>query len=253
MGIHRQLEHSKTTYKGFNTDLTCRGFQYEIGQSYSTDGPVELCRNGYHSCEYPLDVFLYYSPADSRFCESLASGNTDQDPSGNTKIASANITIQAELQIPDLVTRAIDWIWSRVSPAETDHANSNWSAASNTGNCSAASNTGDWSAASNTGNWSAASNTGYRSAASNTGDCSAASNTGYRSAASVAGQHSVAIASGYQSKAKASEGSAIVICLRNEANDLIAIRSAIAGKDGIKPDVWYMLNGDAEFVEVDNG
>lgn len=55
-------------YKGFNKDLQCRGFQYEIGKEYEEE-TANLCHAGFHACEYPLDVFGYYSPADSRFCE----------------------------------------------------------------------------------------------------------------------------------------------------------------------------------------
>src|SRR5574337_893123 len=124
------------------------------------------------------------------------------------------------------------------------------SAASNTGYQSAASNTGDYSAASNTGYRSAASNTGAQSAASNTGDYSAASNAGYQSAASVAGAHSVAISSGIGGKARASAGSAVVLCYRNDDGELLHIRAAIAGQGGVKPDTWYSLGAAGEFVEV---
>lgn len=35
-------------YKGFNSDLTCRDFQYEIGKTFIHDGDIELCREGFH-------------------------------------------------------------------------------------------------------------------------------------------------------------------------------------------------------------
>ncbi|HGB5533465.1 TPA: hypothetical protein ACIVRR_001474, partial [Salmonella enterica subsp. diarizonae serovar 61:r:-] len=164
-----------TTYKGFKQDLTCRGFQFEIGKTFEHDGKVEACSSGFHSCEYPLDCFSYYSPASSRYAETIAQGDISRD-SDDSKIASASITIKAELSVPELVKRAIEWIWNRVDKSLEQQIMP--------GDYSAASNTGYRSAASNTGDCSAASNTGYRSAASNTGDCSAASNTGYRSAAS---------------------------------------------------------------------
>ncbi|HFW3114410.1 TPA: hypothetical protein ACIBE2_004803, partial [Salmonella enterica subsp. diarizonae serovar 61:r:-] len=167
-----------TTYKGFKQDLTCRGFQFEIGKTFEHDGKVKACSSGFHSCEYPLDCFSYYPPASSRYAETIAQGDISRD-SDDSKIASASITIKAEISVPELVKRAIEWIWNRVDKSlEQQVMAGDYSAASNTGNYSAASNTGYRSAASNTGNYSAASNTGNYSAASNTGYRSAASNTG---------------------------------------------------------------------------
>lgn len=87
-------------------------------------------------------------------------------------------------------------------------------------------------------------------AATNTGDSSAATNTGYRSAATVEGKNSVAIATGYEGKAKACAGSAITVCYRDDQLNLVHIRSSMVGQNGIKPDVFYMLDKDGEFVEV---
>ncbi|HBN8935212.1 TPA: hypothetical protein L3795_001428, partial [Pseudomonas aeruginosa] len=115
----------------------------------------------------------------------------------------------------------------------------------------AASNTGDYSAASNTGYRSAASNTGDYSAASNTGYQSAASNTGYRSAAEVSGKESVAASLGIEGRARASAGSAIVLCHRDDEGRLIHIRASKVGENGVKPDTWYQLSAEGEFVEFE--
>ncbi|WP_419058365.1 DUF7666 domain-containing protein, partial [Kluyvera georgiana] len=148
-----------TTYKGFQQDMTCRGFQFELDKTFEHEGTVKACSSGFHSCEYPLDCFSYYPPASSLYAEAVAKGTISREDGGDSKIASATITIKAELSVHQLVTRAIEWIWSRVDKSLEQ------------------TNTGDYSAASNTGYQSAASNTGNRSAASNTGDYSAASNT----------------------------------------------------------------------------
>ncbi|HAD5968636.1 TPA_asm: hypothetical protein G1Q02_17605, partial [Salmonella enterica subsp. enterica serovar Typhimurium] len=104
-----------TTYKGFKQDLTCRGYQFEIGKTFEHDGQVEACSSGFHSCEYPLDCFGYYPPAESRYAETVAQGDISRNSDGgDSKIASASITIKAELTMPELVQRAIDWIWSKV-------------------------------------------------------------------------------------------------------------------------------------------
>ncbi|MFU6638265.1 hypothetical protein ACM782_14035 [Pseudomonas aeruginosa] len=304
-------EEVVTAYKGFKQDLTCRGYQFEIGGTYKHEGEVEACASGFHSCEYPLDVFGYYAPGESRFAIVKASGQLSRHDD-DSKIASATLVVEAEISMPTMISRAIDWIMSKVdksveqtvvgetasntgyqsaasntgnrsaasntgdcsaasntgnrsaasntgdcsAASNTGYRSAasntgNRSAASNTGDCSAASNTGNRSAASNTGDCSAASNTGYRSAASNTGDCSAASNTGNYSAAEVSGKESVAASLGIEGRARASAGSAIVLCHRDDEGRLIHIRASKVGENGVEPDTWYQLNAEGEFVEFD--
>ncbi|WP_303723107.1 DUF7666 domain-containing protein [Pseudomonas aeruginosa] len=270
-----EVEEIVTAYKGFKQDLTCRGYQFEIGGTYKHEGEVEACASGFHSCEYPLDVFGYYAPGDSRFAIVKASGQLSRHDD-DSKIASATLVVEAEISMPTMISRALDWIMSKVdksveqtvvggtaSNTGYQSAASNtgdYSAASNTGDYSAASNTGNRSAASNTGNRSAASNTGYQSAASNTGNYSAASNTGNYSAASntgnysaaeVSGQESVAASLGIEGRARASAGSAIVLCHRDDEGHLIHIRASKVGENGVKPDTWYQLSAEGEFVEFD--
>ena len=213
-------------YKGFNQDWTCRGYQYEIGKMYEHKGDVKACESGFHACEYPLDVLRYYSPAESKFAVVKMSGGTSKD-SDDTKIASAKITIETEINLPEMVKKAVEWIKGKV----------------------------DWDAAkvSNTGNWSAATNTGDLSAATNTGNWSAATNTGERSAAEVSGEQSIAVALGWQSKAKASIDGAIVCVYRNDDGELIHIKASKVGENNIKADTWYTLDDIGEFVEVKDG
>ncbi|EEA7591629.1 hypothetical protein FVW69_05445 [Salmonella enterica] len=249
------------TFKGFNKNLKCRDFQFEIGKTFHHDGKVEACGSGFHACECPFDVFSYYPPAESRYAETISFGVIDREEEGDTKIASASITIKSELTLPQFIQRGIEWIWSKIDKSLEQQImtgyrsaatnTGDWSAATNTGNRSAATNTGDWSAATNTGYQSAATNTGYRSAATNTGDWSAATNTGDWSAAEVSGSQSVAASLGIEGKARASEGGAIVLCYRDEDGELIHIRASKVGENGIMPDIWYQLNEDGEFVECE--
>ncbi|RQF04422.1 hypothetical protein [Pseudomonas aeruginosa] len=241
-------EEVVTAYKGFKQDLTCRGYQFEIGGTYKHEGEVEACASGFHSCEYPLDVFGYYAPGESRFAIVKASGQLSRHDD-DSKIASATLVVEAEISMPTMISRALDWIMSKVDKSveqtvvgETASNTGDYSAASNTGNRSAASNTGDYSAASNTGDYSAASNTGNRSAASNTGDYSAAE---------VSGKESVAASLGIEGRARASAGSAIVLCHRDDEGRLIHIRASKVGENGVEPDTWYQLNAEGEFVEFD--
>ncbi|NTT76969.1 DUF7666 domain-containing protein [Pseudomonas aeruginosa] len=241
-------EEVVTAYKGFKQDLTCRDYQFEIGGTYKHEGEVEACSSGFHSCEYPLDVFGYYAPGESRFAIVKASGQLSRHDD-DSKIASATLVVEAEISMPTMISRALDWIMSKVDKSVEQTVVGE--TASNTGNRSAASNTGDYSAASNTGDYSAASNTGNRSAASNTGNRSAASNTGNRSAAEVSGKESVAASLGIEGRARASAGSAIVLCHRDDEGRLIHIRASKVGENGVEPDTWYQLNAEGEFVEFD--
>ncbi|MEX4180057.1 hypothetical protein MY854_04710 [Haemophilus influenzae] len=264
-------------YKGFKQDWTCRGYQYEVGKTYEHKGNVKACESGFHACEYPLDVLSYYSPAVSKFAVVKMSGETSKD-SDDTKIASAKITIETEINLPEMIKKAVEWIkgkvdWDAAKVSNTGDWSAatntgDWSAATNTGNWSAATNTGDQSAATNTGDQSAATNTGYRSVATNTGDQSAATNTGYRSVATntgdqsaatntgdqsvaeISGKQSIAVALGWQSKAKASINGAIVCVYRNHDGELIHIKASKVGENNIKADTWYTLDEFGEFVEV---
>ncbi|EAU9425262.1 hypothetical protein EOI87_16000 [Salmonella enterica] len=240
------------TFKGFNKDLKCRDFQFEIGKTFHHEGKVEACGSGFHACECPFDVFSYYPPAESRYAETISFGVTDHEEEGDTKIASSSITIKDELTLPQFIQRGIEWIWSKNDKSLEQQIMTGYrSAATNTGNQSAATNTGDRSAATNTGNQSAATNTGDRSAATNTGNRSAATNTGYRSAAEVSGSQSVAASLGIKGKSRASEGGAIVLCYRDKNGELIHIRASKVGENGIMPNTWYQLDEDGEFVECE--
>lgn len=203
-------------YKGFNKDMTCRGFQFKEGETYETD-TAELCRSGFHACENPLDCFAYYDPASSVFHE-VELEATDEKQADDTKRVGKKIKIGARLSIAKMVDLSVAYIKEHLA----DDTNTN---------------TGNRSAATNTGNYSAATNTGYRSAATNTG------------------KGGVAIATGYRSKARGNTGSAICVCERGEWNGrefpLLAIKAAIVDGEIIKADTWYTCK-DGELVEVNN-
>ena len=129
-------------YKGFDKDLKCRDFQYEVGKEYSTDKAV-ACETGFHYCENPLDVLGFYSPCDdtgtlNRFCEVEGSG--DFDKSESDKTCCTHLKVKAEIGLQGLIKAGVKFILDRVKWEDNKQSNTGYrSAATNTGNRSAAS------------------------------------------------------------------------------------------------------------------
>ncbi len=224
-------------YKGFNKDMTCRGFQYEEGKEYETD-KVEVCETGFHACEYPLDCFSYYSPNVSVYHEVEQDGEISRSD-GDSKVASSKIKIGALINIAGIVKAAIEYTTKRTNK-ENDA-------------------TGDKGASSATGNYGASSATGNYGASSATGYCSASSATGYCSVSSAECENSIAVAWGYHGKAKGVIGSYLVLAdwEGDENNywtpELWSLKGAkmvrVDGKK-IKENTFYtMVNGEIEEVE----
>ena len=228
------------TFKGFEKDMTCRGFQYEQGKEYETED-VEVCKSGFHACEYPLDCLKYYSPNNGVYHIVEQDGELSKSDE-DTKIASSKIKIGAEINIAGLVKASIKYTTKRVKPSEPA-----------TGNYGASSATGDYGASSATGYKGASSATGDYGASSATGNCGASSATGYKGASSAEDKDSIAVAWGYHGKVKGVIGSYLVLAdwEGDENNywtqDLWTLKGAkMVRVDGvkIKADTWYtMYNG----------
>ena len=199
------------TFKGFDKDLKCRNFQYEVGKEYEMpETEVKACNGGFHSCESPLDVLRYYEPSKGRFCEVEIDGKTDvENPRSDTKIASSKIKIGAEIGIPGLIKAHIEYTRERIVK-EKEKVNDE-----------------------------------EKCAASNSGNCGAASNSGYRGAASNTNNTSVAVAWGYECRAKGCLGSYIVCAewAQNKSDEWVFKRAKMARVDGvkIKADTFYQL------------
>lgn len=122
--------------KGFNAQLKCRDFQFEVGGIYTHEGEVIACRGGLHAITaHPLAVFEYYAPAGSRFCRVELSGRQHSDD--QVKTAAEILKVAAEIGITDLVTDAIKWVVERSHP-EGVHATGYQGASSATGTRGAA-------------------------------------------------------------------------------------------------------------------
>ena len=202
-------------YKGFNKDMTCRGFQFEEGKTYHEEN-AKLCESGFHACLNPLDCFNYYAPSESVYHE-VELNEVLNEKSEDSKICGKTIKIGAKLDVLGMVKIAVNYIKSNIDRSIEQTNTGNWSAATNTGNRSAATNTGNWSAA------------------------------------TVEGKDSIAICCGFDCKARASLGSAICLCERGTWNGdtypLKSVKAAIVDGKSLKPDTWYKLE-NGEFVEA---
>lgn len=89
------MSETVTGFKGFDKDLKCRDYQYEVGKEFEEKGKIESCSNGFHFCENPFDVLRYYPPStekgSSRYCIVKGSGNIDRD-GDDTKVACSKFT-----------------------------------------------------------------------------------------------------------------------------------------------------------------
>ena len=272
-------------YKGFDKDLKCRGYQYEIGGEYTEDS-AELCKRGFHACELPHDIFNYYAPAESRFCE-VDLDATDEQNSEDSKRVGTRIKIGSEISAADIAKISVKAFFDRMQFAEkiassnTNNAgdcgaaNAGNYGAANAGNCGAANagycgaaNAGNYGAA-NAGNCGAA-NAGYRGAA-NAGDRGAANagnygaaNAGNRGAANAGnygaavvrdggkakvGKGGVAVGLGKEAMASGAIGAVLVLTERDSRYNIINAAAVIVDGEKIKANTYYaMKNG--EIVEV---
>ena len=147
-------------YKGFDKDLKCRGFQYEIGKEYE-ENAADICHKGFRACENPMDVFGYYNPADSRYCE--VDLDTNEQTGEDSNRVGKKIKIETEIGLSGLIQAGVKFILEKVDFKSAKE--------SNTGDWSAATNTGDWSAATVGGAESIAVVTGYGSKAKGAVGC----------------------------------------------------------------------------------
>ena len=254
------MEKTLKSYKGFNEDMTCRGFQYREGEEY-TEAKAEACESGFHACEYPLDCLSYYYPNESVYHEVEQNGELSKS-SDDSKVASTKIKIGAKISIAGLVQAAIEYTKERATENEDAHNTGDYGASSNTGDYGASSNTGYRGASSNTGDCGASSNTGDYGASSNTGNCGASSNTGYRGKSEANHPNSIAVAWGPKSMARGVKGATLVFAewksnggyhWKEETWEFVGSLMVRVDGEKVKENTWYTLkNGELVEAEIEN-
>ena len=231
------MEQKIKAYKAFDKDLSCRGFKYKVGKEYEETGDIKACEKGFHACPYPLDVFGYYAPAGSRFCEVEQSGKIDDSESD--KVCSSKIRIGAELDIRGLVKAAVSYVKERC----TNEYNAEPGKPAMTGYRGVAT-AGDRGAAT----------AGYRGVAM-AGNCGAAT-AGDGGAATARGKAStgyngLSVARGENVQVKGGIGAILVIAEeRDDTYDIVDWKAVVVDGEVVKADTWYRLE-NGELVEVD--
>ena len=202
-------------YKGFTKEMTCHGgFQYEEGKSYHEDN-AKLCDHGFHACEYPLDCFNYFPPAESVFYEVELDGITGERE-GDTKICGTDIKIGAKMNIAGLIKASFDYVKAH---CENNKVGGDGSAL--TGGDKSALTGGDWSALTG-GIWSA-----------------------------LTGGKAAIMRGGPQSKFKGGMWSVFACEIRDNDDNLTGMATAVVDGKNIKPNTWYKCI-DGKFVELED-
>ena len=211
------MEEIIKSYKGFSKDMTCKGKQYAEGETFTEDD-AECCDRGMHACEYPLDCFSYYEPANSIYHEVEQSGKLDRK-SDDTKVASTIMKVGARLDIRGLVHAAIEYTKSRttIEYTDPDMATAGYKGAATAGNYGAA----------KAGNYGAATSRGR----------------------SASGKDGLSVARGNDVKVKGGLGAILVIAEEERKSyNISKWKAVVVDGERIKADTWYKLK-DGEFVE----
>ena len=228
------------SYKGFDKNLKCRDFQYEIGKEYEMDGEIKVCNRGFHACESPFDVFDHYTMIDSRFCEVEQDGNISKEDRG-TKICSSKIKIKAELKLADMINLGVEWLKEITSPEKIktsikDNSSGNGAQIGSSGYDAQIGSSGNGAQIGSSGNGAKIGSSGYGAKIDSTGeDC-------------------VIMCAGINSVAKASKGSWITLSEWSYSDKKqryipVCVKTEFVDGEKIKADTYYKLDGGV-FKEI---
>ena len=219
------------SYKGFDKNLKCRDFQYEIGKEYEMDGEIKVCSRGFHACESPFDVFDHYTMIDSRFCEVEQDGNISKEDRG-TKICSSKIKIKAELKLADMINLGVEWLKEITSPEKIKTSIKDNSS----------------------GNGAKIGSSGYGAQIGSSGDGAKIGSSGNDAKIDSTGEDCVIMCAGINSVAKASKGSWITLSEWSYSDKKqryipVCVKTEFVDGEKIKADTYYKLDGGV-FKEI---
>ena len=228
------------SYKGFDKNLKCRDFQYEIGKEYEMDGEIKVCNRGFHACESPFDVFDHYTMIDSRFCEVEQDGNISKEDRG-TKICSSKIKIKAELKLADMIYLGVEWLKEITSPEKIK--------------TSIKDNSSGYGAKIGSSGYGAKiGSSGYDAKIGSSGNDAKIGSSGNYAQIDSTGEGCVIMCAGINSVAKASKGSWITLSEWSYSDKKqryipVCVKTEFVDGEKIKADTYYKLAGGV-FKEI---
>ena len=230
------------SFKAFDENLRCRGFQYKVGKEYDMNGDIQCCKRGFHACESPLEVLDYYDMLTSRFAEVEQSGKISTE-ADSTKVCSSHIKIKAELKLADIINIGVEWLKDLTSPSKIKDD----SAALNDDRF-------DKKQIGSSGYSAQIGSSGYSAKIGSSGNYAQIGSSGNYAKIDSAGEDSVIMCAGEGSVVKAKLGSWITLAewkQDDRKGRLVPVCVKTERVDGIKikPDTWYKLQ-DGEFVEI---
>ena len=221
-------------YKGFNKDMTCRGFQFKEGETYTED-KAELCKSGFHACLNPLDCWNYYNLISSEFHE-VELEDVSDEREDDTKVCAKKITIGAKLDIKGLVKASVDFVMESVKDCfGKSNDNGDYARIGSSGNSAQIGSSGDYARIGSSG---------YYAQIGSSGDSARID---------MQGERSVAACVGHDGKIKGTLGSWIVLTEWAWVDDKytpICVKAAQIDGENLKPGIWYGLE-NGKFVEAD--
>ena len=238
-------------YKSFNKDMTCRGFQYEVGKEYETNDAV-LCEKGFHACENPLDVLDFYSDVDDKYCVVEQSGKTETD---GKKTVSSRIKINTEVGFVGLFKLGIEWLKEITSPQKVDNKDDgNYAKIGSSGDSAKIGSSGDYAKIGSSGDSAKIGSLGDSAQIGSSGYYAQIGSSGDYAKINSEGESSVICCAGHGSIVKAKKGSWITLSewkYDKSKNRMMPVCVKTERVDGnrIKENVFYKLV-DGEFQEV---
>ena len=246
------------SYKGFDKNLKCRDFQYEIGKEYEMDGEIKVCNRGFHACESPFDVFDHYTMIDSRFCEVEQDGNISKEDRG-TKICSSKIKIKAELKLADMINLGVEWLKEITSPEKIktsikDNSSGNGAKIGSSGYDAKIGSSGYDAQIGSSGNGAQIGSSGNGAKIGSSGNGAKIGSSGYGAKIDSTGEGCVIMCAGINSVAKASKGSWITLSEWSYSDKKkryipVCVKTEFVDGEKIKADTYYKLAGGV-FKEI---